>query len=151
MEDVVKGHMPTIQGEGELKRSERPQFDPNIVKDGLKDDGQSEGGRYLAVDLSGSNSEKQSGDPNGFYGHGDGQYEVYGFSVSYGDKELAIADVSHKFKTMDDAKNCVSINVYTHTTPSGSKIDCKIVRGAPVICVNERDKMKYVEGAWVAL
>lgn len=150
-EDSVTSILPTIDGEGEvLKKSDKPYFDPNLIKDGLKDDGEKEGGAFPATSTGDAMSSKQ-GDPMGFYGKGSGPYEVSGFSVSYGDKEIGVAEVLKYFTTLEETKSVISHNNYKHTTPDGSEIDCRIVRGAPTICVNERERFRYIEGEWIAV
>lgn len=148
-QDSVTSQLPIIEGEGEiLKKSDKPYFDPNLVKDGLKDDDDREGGVFPATSIGDTMSAKQ-GDVMGFYGKGSGQYEVSGFSVSYGDKEVGVAEVLKYFPTLEETKSVVSHNTYKHTTPDGSEINCKIVRGAPTICVNERERFRFIEGEWI--
>lgn len=149
--DSIVSNFPVIDGEGEvLKKSDKPYFDPNLIKDGLKDDEEKEGGVFPATSTGDTMSSRQ-GDIMGFYGKGSGPYEVSGFSVSYGDKEIGVADVLKYFPTLEETKSVVSHNYYKHTTPDGAVIDCKIVRGAPTICVNEREKFRLIEGEWLPL
>jgi hypothetical protein len=54
------------------------------------------------------------------------------------------------YASIQDIKNTIVGNTYKHITPTGVEMLCSITRGAPTICANEIEKMKYVEGVWVA-
>ena len=148
-----------LEGQGEVKRaqeSEKPvkrEFDVNTIGNGLEDSAK-EGGTSIARSTgeSGMSNARRPGEGVGFNGGGGGPFELSGFSVRYdvpGTKDVASVEVSVSFGSMESAQGAIKGNQYVHITPNAFVILCDIIKGAPVICVNDIEKCKYVEGAWV--
>jgi hypothetical protein len=140
--------------EEQLPPSPKPEFDPNIVTNGLVD-GKNEGGTSIArsTGMTGMSDKAAPGDQLGFIGGGSGPYELSGFTARYdvpGSTDIGSVEVVFNFPTITAAQSVISgANNYRHTTPKGIVMDCVITKGAPVICTNESEKLKYVDGAWI--
>lgn len=142
----------------DVKKILKAEFDPNIIAPGLEDV-EKEGGTSIARSTGASGMADQAvpGVGLGFKsgGHG-GPYELLGFTVKYNvpdSTDIGSVEVQVNFPSIDDAKATISTNgtsvIYNHTTPAGVKMACDLILGAPTICVNECEKLKFVGGDWI--
>ena len=78
-----------------------------------------------------------------------GAYELSGIhvevSVATG---LASVQITQDFKDLDTAKASISGDKYLMPAKEGGFTLCRITRGAPIICFEERQILEYVNNVW---
>ena len=75
-------------------------------------------------------------------------YEMSGFHVEIPTGVGMVSQqVTQDFSDVETAKACVNGDTYLMPIQGGVKA-CKITRGAPIICFNERQILEYVGGVW---
>ena len=137
--------------------SAKPEFDPTRIQNALKDD-ELEGGvfKMRTTGLASMDSEQPRGAE--YYkpqreleaGAAHGKYEVSGFTVQYEPKPgggLSSVQIRDYFDDLETAKASVSPSGYLIPLRSGYKLG-RITLGCPVICLNERQILEYVNGNW---
>jgi len=75
-------------------------------------------------------------------------YELSGFHVEVPTGTGAVSQqITMDFDDLETAKACV--NGGTFLMPLQGRVKaCKITRGAPIICFNERQILEYIDGRW---
>ena len=135
----------------ELTPSKKPEFDANIIANGLDDE--KEGGVFVARSTGATGMSNEPGVPAGlgFILPEQKGFELSGFTAKYNipnSKDIAATEVRVYFKNLESAKAVIQGNRYVHTSPRGEVISCEIIRGGPVIALDEVEKLKYLEGKW---
>jgi hypothetical protein len=133
----------------ELKISTKPGFDPNTVANVMSRDDGIDGGIMTGKmnNVVSEGSILKSIGPNTKEISVKNQCEISGFSIQYipkGTKSIASREVVDYYDDIDDAKK--RFNGDSYFTQDG--VIAKISRGAPIICVEDRQKFEYVNEEW---
>jgi hypothetical protein len=160
-EDTPQPHIVEVK-EGEippLPKSTKPEFNPEAVTHGLKDD-EAEGGISTARSASQSLTEAERledaggrviSQPNMDTASMADKYEITGFTVevSLSKGNMTSIRVRDYFDTLEDAMASVSEHTryMMPVRPKGFKVT-KISSGAPILCFNERELYNYLDGQW---
>ena len=137
-----------------LKPSNKPGFDDTAVQD-AKSDHDVEGG---LVRPKTTGPMKFSGDAasEGFQitkaplsDSAKNMYELSGFHVEIqGLSGITTAQINQDFKDLETAKMSINGDRYLMPVKTGGFKACKITRGAPIICFEERQILEYVDEKW---
>jgi len=135
----------------------KQEFDENVIANGLVDSPK-EGGTSIArsTGTTGMDDKAVPGSGLGFKNSGSGPYELLGFTVRYNvpdSMDVGSTEVQVNFPSIEDAQKTISrdgsLVVYSHTTPAGVNLRSELILGAPTICVNECEKLKFIEDSWI--
>ena len=137
-----------------LPDSDKPGFDDSEAQDARKDSS-IEGG--VTNPKASGMSMKTSGDPLEEGGQvkvdhlADSKsdvYEVSGFHIEIPSGSNTVTQqITKNFKSLEAAKACVNNEMYLHVA-DGEIVIRKIIRGAPIVCYNERQLLEYIGGKW---
>ena len=135
-----------------LPESNKPGFDASEVQDARRDD-RDEGG----VTRNKTTGPMKSSDPAQEGGlvrkepladSTANAYEVSGFHVEVPfPSGMVSQQITQDFADLDTAKASVNGDKFILQMKDGYKA-CRITRGAPIICFNERQVLEYINGAW---
>lgn len=137
-----------------LPESNRPGFDDREIQD-ARNDFDVEGG--VTKPQTTGPMKLPSGDvaqEGGQIKHGhladsaQDAYEVSGFHVEVPTGTGMVSQqITQNFVDLETAKASINGEMFLRPQQGGFKA-CKIIRGAPIICYNERQILEYIDGKW---
>lgn len=137
-----------------LPESDKPGFDDKEIQD-ARVDREDEGGVTRPqttgpMKLPGGDAAQEGGQIK--HGHladsAQDAYEVSGFHVEVSSATGMVSQqITQNFPDLETAKASVNGEIYLRPQQGGFKA-CKIIRGAPIICYNERQILEYINGVW---
>jgi len=78
-----------------------------------------------------------------------GAYELSGFHVEVkSDSGMSSVQITQDFKELAVAMASINVDKYLMPVQPCGFIPCRITRGAPIICFEERQILEYINGAW---
>lgn len=149
--DIAKASVDEL-----LPPSNRPGFDDSVIQD-AKTDHAIEGG---ITKPKTTGPMKYNGDAASEGGMirktpavntADNAYEVSGFFIetpSPSGVGMISEQVNQNFPDLETAKMSIQGQTYLKPLPSGGFKACRIIRGGPIICLNERQVFEYIDEKW---
>jgi len=145
-----------ITNRSELPISSKSGFDDTVVQD-ARIDSDIEGG--VTNPMRSTGPMKFNGDytsEGGIIGKRDpiadstpGAFELSGFHVEMEtDSGMVSIQVTQDFHDIETAKMSINGDKFLMPLKSGGFKVCRITRGAPIICNNERMLLEYIDGKW---
>lgn len=136
--------------------SDNPGFDQSAIQD-ARIDSKIEGG--VTNPKRSTGPQKFNGDSSsegGIIGKREplsdstpGAYELSGFHVEMDTGAGMVSiQITQDFKDADTAKLAVNGDKYLMPVKGGGFKSCQIIRGAPILCYEERQIAEYIDGKW---
>lgn len=139
-----------------LPESKKPGFDDTVIQD-AKTDHAIEGG---ITKPKTTGPMKFNGDPATEGGMirkepladaTPGKYELSGFYIevpSPSGAGMTSEQVNRDFRDIEMAKLSINGQMYLKPVKEGGFVPCRIIRGGPIICFNEREVLEYIDEKW---